>query len=451
MAGYDFDLITIGAGSGGVAASRRSAILGARVAICESDRVGGTCVIRGCVPKKLLMYGAQFRDYFEDAAGYGWGISAPEFSWEVLLANKNKEIERLSKLYRDGLDSAGVTLLQGRGRLTDPHTIEVSGRTYTASTILIATGAVPSRLPLPGIEYAITSDDLLELTELPKSMIIIGGGYIAVEFASILQGLGIAIQQVIRADHILRGFDDDLRKALEQEMARRGIVLHRGVDMERIEATDDGYQCLVARNGRIFQAQNIMVATGRSPNIQGLGLEDLGIEIGRQGEVKVDEWSCTSLANVYAIGDVAGRKALTPIAIAEGRAIAETLYSNHPNQVCYDNIPTAVFSSPHLGTVGFSEAEAIARGHQVDIYQNSFRALKHAISGRDERTVIKLVVDSASGQVLGCHMLGNDAPEIIQALAIALNCGATKSDFDRTISLHPTAAEEFVTLRKARG
>lgn len=450
MAGYDFDLITIGAGSGGVAASRRSAILGARVAICESDRVGGTCVLRGCVPKKLLMYGAQFLDHFEDAAGYGWRVSAPEFSWEVLLANKNREVERLSKLYRDGLGSAGVTLLQGRGRLTDQHTVEVNGRAYTASTILIATGSAPSRPALPGVECAITSDDLLELAELPKSMIIIGGGYIAVEFAGILRGLGIAIQQVIRADHILRGFDDDLRKALEQEMARCGITLHRQVDMERVEPTDDGYQRLVARNGRIFQAQDIMVATGRSPNIQGLGLEELGIEISGQGAVKVDGWSRSSLANIYAIGDVAGRKALTPIAIAEGRAIAETLYNNRPTQVCYDNIPTAVFSSPHLGTVGLSETEAVARGHQVDIYQSSFRALKHTVSGRDERTVIKLVVDRPSGRILGCHMLGNDAPEIIQSLAVALNCGASKADFDRTISLHPTAAEEFMTLRQVR-
>ena len=444
----DFDLITIGAGSGGVAGSRRAASYGARVAIFEDSRVGGTCVIRGCVPKKLLMYGAQCRDAFEDARGYGWSADpAPAFDWPALLARKNAEIDRLNKIYITMLGNAGVTLIQERARLVDAHTVEAGGRRYTAKAILIATGGRPSPLPIPGIGLAMSSDDLLEMPDLPKRLLVIGGGYIAVEFASICRGFGAEVDIVIRGQHILNGFDDDIRIALEAELGRRGIAIHAGFQPAALERTASGLR-LTARDGRTLEADKTLCATGRHPNSAGLGLEAAGVAMDDKGAVRVEDWSRTSLPGVYAVGDVTNRVNLTPVAINEGRALAETLYNANPTQVNYANIPTAVFTNPAIGTVGLTERQARDQGFETDIYRTGFRPMKHTISGREERVTIKLLVDRATDRVLGCHMLGNDAPEIVQGLAIALNCGATKRQFDQTIGLHPSAAEEFVTLRE---
>ena len=443
----EFDLITIGAGSGGVAGSRRAASYGAKVAIFENSRVGGTCVIRGCVPKKLLMYGAQFRDAFEDARGYGWAADpAPAFDWPSLLARKNAEIDRLNKLYIAMLGNAGVTLVPEHARLVDAHTVEAGGRRYRAKSILIATGGRPAPLPIPGIGLAMSSDDLLEMPSLPRRLLVIGGGYIAVEFASICRGFGAEVDIVIRSKHILNGFDDDIRIALETELGRRGIAIHPNFQPAALDRSARGLR-LAAHDGRVFDADQVLCATGRRPNTVGLGLEAAGIDLDAAGAVRVDDWSRTNLPGVYAVGDVTNRINLTPVAINEGRALAETLYNDNPTQVSYANIPTAVFTNPAIGTVGLTEQQARAEGREIDVYRTGFRPMKHTLSGREERVLIKLVVERASDRVLGCHMLGNDAPEIVQGLAIALNCGATKRDFDRTIGLHPSAAEEFVTLR----
>ena len=447
----EFDLITIGAGSGGVAGSRRAASYGPRVAIFEDSRVGGTCVIRGCVPKKLLMYGGQFRDYFEDAGGYGWAVGdLPAFDWPTLLVRKNAEIDRLNKIYITLLANAGVTLVPERARLVDANTVEAGGRRYRAKTILIATGGRPTKLPIPGIEHALTSDDLLEMPELPRRLLVIGGGYIAVEFASICRGMGAEVTVVIRGEHVLNGFDDDIRQALEVEMTRRGITILNGFQPAALERGGAGLR-LTARDGRTVEADQVLCATGRHPNSAGLGLERAGVAVDAKGAIQVDDWSRTSVPNIYAVGDVTDRVNLTPVAIAEGRALAETLYNDNPIRVAYANIPTAVFTTPAIGTVGLTEQAARAQGHEVDIFRTAFRPMKHTLSGREERVMIKLVVDRATDRVLGCHMLGNDGPEIVQGLAIALNCGATKKDFDRTIGLHPSAAEEFVTLREKVG
>ena len=447
MADFDFDLFVIGAGSGGVAASRRAASYGARVAICEGSRVGGTCVIRGCVPKKLLVYASQFRDGFADACGFGWDSHVPAFDWPRLIANKDKEIDRLNGIYIKMLETSGVKLFPQFGRLIDRHTVEVGGERHTAKTILIATGGWPSLPDIPGIEHAITSNEALHLDHLPHSMIIIGGGYIAVEFASIFRGLGVEVTLMIRGEELLNGFDDDIRVALAQEMRKRGIeILARTKPVKVVEGA--GGFTIIDHLGREHSAGMVMAATGRRPNTSDLGLEAVGIAVDKGGAIPVDEWSRTSVDNIYAVGDVTDRMALTPIAIAEGRALAETLYNDNPMRIGYDNVPTAVFSLPPLGTVGLTEEQARAKYAKVDIYRAGFRPMKHTLSGRDERVLMKLVVDGDSQRVLGCHMMGMDAPEIVQGLGIALNLGATKADFDRTIALHPSTAEEFVLMRE---
>ena len=447
MAEFDFDLFTIGAGSGGVAASRRAASYGAKVAICEGSRVGGTCVIRGCVPKKLLVYAAQFRDGFEDACGYGWAPGAQTHDWETLIANKDKEIDRLNGIYIRMLENSGVTLLTGFGRLIDRHTVEVDGKRYTARRILIATGGWPALPDIPGIEHAVTSNEALQLPKLPHSVLIIGGGYIAVEFASIFRGLGAEVTLMIRSEDLLNGFDDDIRVALAQELRKRGINILARAKPVKVEEGPGGFT-VTDHLGREHSAGLVMAATGRRPNTRELGLEVVGIEMSEGGAIKVDDQARTSIDNIYAIGDVTDRVALTPVAIAEGRALAETLFNDNPMTVNYENIPTGVFSLPPLGTVGLTEEQARARFKKVDIYKAGFRPMKHTLSGRDERVLMKLVVDGDSQRVLGCHMMGMDAPEIVQGLAIALNCGATKQDFDRTIALHPSTAEEFVLMRE---
>ncbi|HEU0156235.1 MAG TPA: glutathione-disulfide reductase, partial [Stellaceae bacterium] len=448
MPRYDFDLFTIGAGSGGVAGSRRAAGYGARVAICEELRVGGTCVLRGCVPKKLLVYGAQFADAFADAAGFGWSVPPAQFDWPRLIAAKDQEIGRLSQIYINMLNNAHVEIIDGRGVIVDPHTVEIAGRTYTADKIMIAVGGHPTVPDIPGIEHVISSNEALDLPSLPRRIVIVGGGYIAVEFAGIFNGFGSEVVEIIRREELLYGFDDDLRVTLAQEMRGRGVEIHTRTQVARIEQAAPGGFSVFTTIGQEISADLVMYATGRKPNTRGLGLAEAGVELNDNGAVVVDEWQRSSVPNIYAVGDVTDRLNLTPVAIAEGRAIAETLYNNNPIKMDHNDVPTAVFSQPPIGTVGLTEEEARRRHGAVDVYCARFKPMKNTLSGRDERTFMKLVVDAKTDRVLGCHMLGPDAPEIAQGLAIAIKCGATKKQFDQTVGIHPSAAEEFVTMRE---
>ena len=447
MPSYDFDLFTIGAGSGGVAASRRAASYGARVAICEESRTGGTCVIRGCVPKKLLVYGASFADAFEDAAGFGWECVRPRFDWSALIRAKDGEIARLEAVYKKLLDDAGVTRIEGRGRLIDRHTVEVAGKRYTATHLLVAVGAHQVVPAVPGIEAAITSNEALDLPSLPRRVIIVGGGYIAVEFAGIFAALGTEVTLVIRGEELLGGFDDDVRATVALEMRGRGITIRARTEIARIEKGPGGITA-TTKLGDELAADLIFYATGRRPNTKGIGLEEIGVHLGDDGAVMVDAWSRSSIPNIWAVGDVTDRLNLTPVAIAEGRALVETLFNDNPVKIDHTLVPTAVFGLPPVGAVGLTERQARAAHGAVDIYRTRFKPMKNTLAGRDERTLMKLIVDRASDRVLGCHMVGADAPEIIQGLAIALKCGATKRQFDQTIGIHPSAAEEFVTMRE---
>jgi glutathione reductase (NADPH) len=450
MAEFDHDLLVIGAGSGGVRASRIAAGFGARVAIVEQYRVGGTCVIRGCIPKKLLVYAAHFREDFADAAGFGWSVGEPEFSWSRLIANKNAEIARLESVYVGLLEKAGVAILRGTARIVDAHAVEVDGRRITAKYILVATGARPSLPRIPGAELAITSNEAFELSALPRRILIVGGGYIAVEFAGIFNGLGSEVTLSYRGAQILRGFDDDVRHHLAAEMAKRGIRILLHIAVEGIERRADG--ALVARfaDGSRVECDAVMYATGRVPNTRDLGLEEAGAELGENGEVVVDKYSASSAPSVYAVGDVTDRVNLTPVAIREGQAVALTLFGGSPTPIDHIDVPTAVFSQPPVGTVGLTEGEAKEQFAEVEIYTAVFRPLKATLSGRDERTLMKLVVDAASQRVVGAHMVGPDAPEVIQGVGIAVKAGLKKAEFDATVGIHPTAAEEFVTLREKR-
>lgn len=449
MPTFDYDLITIGAGSGGVRASRLSGGYGARVAICEEDRVGGTCVLRGCIPKKLLIYGAHFADHFEDAANYGWTVSEPRHDWSQLIANKNTELDRLNGIYLRILRDNNVDLHEGRGVLVDEHTVEVGGKRITGENILIAVGGWPAYPDIPGIEHVVSSNEALELKELPEKMVIVGGGYIAVEFAGIFSGLGVEVTEIIRADTVLRGFDEDIRFALDEEIKKRGINLLNETVVRSIEKTDEGY-CLRLAGNETITTDLVMYATGRRANTKGLGLEQAGVRMRDNGSIAVDEWNRTSVPHIYAVGDVTDRIQLTPVAIQEGRAVAETLFNDNPITLDYNDVPSAVFSTPPIATVGLTEEEARRRHGKVDVYVSRFKPLIHTLSGRDERTIMKMIVDPDSDRVVGCHMMGMDAPEIIQGVAIALKCNATKAQFDATVGIHPSAAEEFVTLRDKR-
>ena len=450
MTAYDFDLFTLGAGSGGVAASRRAGSYGARVAISEDSRVGGTCVIRGCVPKKLLVYGAHFRDDFDDAAGFGWTLpEAPRHDWARLIAAKDREVDRLNGVYLRLLRDAGVTLVEGRARLVDGHTVEVAGRRYTAKHVLLATGGRPVLPPVRGIEHAITSNEALDLPALPARVAIVGGGYIGVEFAGIFATLGAAVTLYIRGDAVLRGFDEDLRAALTAELRKRGIRVRCETIVRDIERRGDELT-LMTGEGETAAFDAVLYATGRRPNTDGIGLAEAGVTLDDAGAVVVDRMSRTSVESVYAVGDCTNRKNLTPVAISEGRAVAEALFHDNPIAIDHEYVASAVFSQPPLGTVGYGEGEARARFGAIDVYVSSFRPMRHTLSGRDERTMMKLVVDRASQRVVGCHMMGPDAPEIIQGFAVAVKCGATKAQFDATVGIHPTAAEELVTMRDRR-
>lgn len=448
MAKYDFDLLTLGAGSGGVRATRLAGGFGARTAIVEKSRVGGTCVMRGCVPKKLLVYGAHYGEEFADARGFGWEVGETRLNWGTLISRKNAELDRLEEVYRGILSRNNVRLIEGEGRLVDPHTVQVNGQAYTAERILIATGGRPELPEVPGIEHAVTSDGALDLPALPRRVVIVGGGYIAVEFAGIFRAAGAAVTLIIRAADLLRGFDSDVRTFLGEQMEKKGVRILREAVVAAIDATNEGYTVRLA-DGRANETDLVIYATGRSPNTLGIGLKEAGVALNYKHAVIVDEWSRSSLPSVYAVGDCTDRKNLTPVAIAEGHAFADTQFNNRPRTVDYRDIPSAVFSQPPVGTVGLSEDEACEVA-TADVYLSRFRPMKHTLSGRDEQTLIKVIVDTATDRVLGCHMVGMDAAEIAQGLAIALKCGATKAQFDATIGIHPTAAEEFVTLREKR-
>jgi glutathione reductase (NADPH) len=446
----DVDLFVIGAGSGGVRAARIAASYGAHVMIAEEYRVGGTCVIRGCVPKKLLVYASRFSHEFEDAAGFGWSLSPPTFDWPTLIANKDKEISRLEAAYVANLEKAGVTIVKSRAIIEDPHTIRLitSGTTIRADHILIATGAAADSGPaIAGIEHVITSNEAFHLPQMPARILIRGGSYIAVEFACIFAGLGSEVTLVYRGENILRGFDDDVRIHLTAELRKRGITVVLGETVAAVEKNSDGYAARLS-SGRVIATDRVMSAIGRRPNVSHLGLEAARVTLAPSGGIAVDEYSRSSVAHIYAVGDVTNRINLTPVAIREGHAFADTVFGGKPTRVDHTNVPTAVFSEPEVGAVGLSEAQARARHPRIDVYKTVFRPMKATLSGRDTAMLMKLVVDASNNRVLGCHIVGEGAAEMIQIVGVAVKMEATKADFDATVALHPTAAEELVTMHQ---
>jgi glutathione reductase (NADPH) len=450
MADYDVELFVIGAGSGGVRAARIAASYGARVMVAEEYRVGGTCVIRGCVPKKLLVYASRFAEEFEDAAGYGWSVGPSAFDWPTLIANKDREIARLEAAYVNTLERHKVEIVRSRAVIEDAHTVHLlaTGARVRAERILIATGAWPNYGPkIPGLEHVISSNEAFHLGALPPRIVIQGGGYIAVEFACIFAGLGSRVTLVYRGENILRGFDDDVREHVRGEMRSRGIAVTCGHTVAAVEKTGGDYVARLS-GGSTVTADKIMFAIGRRPNIMGLGLENLGCKIAEHGGIAVDDYSRSSVENIYAIGDVTHRLNLTPVAIREGHAFADTVYGGKPTPVDHTNVATAVFSEPEVGAVGFTEAQARERLDRVDIYKATFRPLKATLSGRNTRMLMKLVVDGTTDRVVGCHIVGHAASEMIQIAAVAVKMRATKADFDATLAVHPTAAEELVTMRE---
>ena len=453
MTKYDYDLFVIGGGSGGVRASRMAALAGARVALAEEWRMGGTCVIRGCIPKKLLVYASQFSENVMDAAGYGWDFGQARFDWPTLIANKDKEIGRLEDLYTANVQKTGVTILQDRAMFEDEHTLRLvnSNKMVTAEKILIATGNRPTRDMgashiVPGAELCITSDEAFHLKELPKRILIAGGGYIALEFAHIFHGLGSKVSVLCRGDKPLRGFDDDMRDALCTSMKERGLEVLLGCEFTKVEKRG---ACLhvETNKGAVIECDQILLAIGRMPNTAALHVEKAGVELGPRGEVKVDDFSRTSASHIYAVGDVTDRVQLTPVAIHEAMCFVETAFKNNPTKPDHMHVPSAVFTTPELACVGYSEQAALLKGHAIDVYKSTFKPLLHTLGGRDVRTHMKLIVDSKTDKVLGCHIFGDNAAEIIQIVAVALKVGVTKKDFDGTMALHPTAAEELVTMR----
>lgn len=446
---HDFDLVVIGAGSGGVRLARMSAQRGARVAVVESRYLGGTCVNVGCVPKKLFVYGSHAGEDIADAAGYGWHVPAEgvRFDWPTLVANKNTEIERLNGIYGRLLEDAGVTVINGTASLVDGHTVRVGERILSAGHITVATGSWPVIPDVPGKECILTSNEMFYLPQLPRKAVIWGGGYIAVEFAGILAGLGVETTLLYRGDMILRGFDEDLREFTARELRKKGIDLRFGVTIESVEDINGHYEVQLSDGSRESTGL-VMAATGRRALIDGLGLETLGVQLSASGHVVVDDHFQTEIPSVSALGDVIGTPQLTPVALAQGMVLSRRLFGDGQGEMDYSNIPTAVFSQPSIGTVGLTEAEAREAGYRLRIYRSEFRPMKHTLSGRDERSLMKLVVDDESDRVLGTHMVGPDAGEIVQGLAVAMKAGATKAHFDATLGIHPTSAEEFVTMRQ---
>ena len=441
----DFDLLVIGGGSGGVACARRAASYGARAAVIENDRLGGTCVHRGCIPKKMLVYASHFSHDFEDAAGYGWTVGERSFDWPAMVRAKVAELDRLEGIYERLLRDAGATQITGTGRLLDAHTVAVGDEKHRAETIVIATGGRPTMPDIPGIELAVSSDEMFDLPAFPERLVIVGGGYIACEFACIMQGLGANVTQLYRRDLPLRGFDYDLRAVLCEEMRKGGVDLRLNTNATSL-ARKGSAITVTTTTGETIEADQVLFATGRKPNVAGLGLENAGIATTEGGAVPVDAASHSGVAGIYAVGDVTDRINLTPVAIHEGRCIAETLYNDNPQKPDHRDVATAVFTTPELGTVGLSEEEARQTFPAVDIYKTRFRPLKHTLTGREETIFMKLVAERASGRVVGCHMMGDGAGEAVQLLGIAVKAGATKAQFDATMAVHPTAAEEFVTM-----
>ena len=446
MAEFDYDLFGIGAGSGGVRACRVSASLGARVAVAEESDLGGTCVNLGCIPKKFFVYASHFRDDFEDSAGFGWSLESRSFDWPTLVANKDREISRLNEVYRKLLADAGVDLIEGRARLRDAHTLEVGGRTITAANILIATGSQPSMPDVPGVEFAMTSDQVFHLPELPRRAIVVGGGYIAVEFAGIFHALGVETTQLYRGPLFLRGFDDDVRNFLAAEMRGRGVDLRFEANVASIAKVPGGLRATL-EDASVLETDAILYATGRVPRTREIGLEEAGVALDAKGAVSVDAFSRSSVPSIWAIGDATDRINLTPVAIHEGMCLAKTLFGGVDTKPDHTGVASAVFSQPSIGMVGLGEAAAREAYGDIDVYRSAFRALKHTLTGRNEQTMMKLIVDHASDRVVAVHMVGADAGEIVQGFAVALKCGATKAQFDATIGIHPTSAEEFVTMR----
>ena len=450
MSTYDYDLFVIGAGSGGVRASRMAARTGAKVAVAEARHLGGTCVNVGCVPKKLMSYGSHFHEDFSDAAGFGWSVGETNFDWATLIERKNTEIERLNGIYGKLLDGAGVELVLGRATLVDHHTVEVAGQQYTAKTILVAVGGAPWIPEFPGAEHVISSDQFFFLEEMPKRTLVVGGGYIAVELAGILNGFGSDVTLSYRGELFLRGFDLDVRKHLKTAMQQKGVELKFESNVAKVEPADGGGYSVTWSNGESTQFDQVLYATGRKPLIQDLGLENAGVERNESGAIRVDAFSKTTADSVYAIGDVTDRINLTPVALHEAMCLVQTLFHDNPSKPVHDNVASAVFSHPPIGTVGLSESDALDAGFTIDVYQSEFRPLKHTLSENVERTLMKLIVDKQSDRVLGVHMIGPEAGEISQGFAVAVKCGATKAQFDATIGVHPTSAEEFVTMREPR-
>ncbi len=447
MADFDYDLFVIGGGSGGVRAARMAAQSGARVGIAEEYRFGGTCVIRGCVPKKLLVYAASFAEAFEDARGFGWSVGETRFDWAALIAAKDREITRLEGIYARNLDAAGVELHRCRATVAGPHAVRLalSDRVVSARHILIATGGAPFVPDVPGAHHAITSNEAFDLPHLPARVVVVGGGYIACEFAGIFNALGARTTQLYRGDLVLRGFDDDLRAHVSDAMRGKGIDLRYGADVAEIHKRGDAL-AVTLTDGATLEADAVMYATGRRPNTAGLGLEAVGVTLDKGGAIPVDGYSQTVVPSIYAVGDVTDRLALTPVAIREGAAFVETVFRGDPTQADHGDVATAVFTQPELGTVGLTEAQARAQG-PVEIYRAAFRPMLHTLSGRDEKMLMKLVVAADTRRVLGVHIMGHGAAEMIQLAGVAVKMGATKEDFDRTVAVHPTAAEELVTMR----
>ncbi|MCB1842380.1 MAG: glutathione-disulfide reductase [Halioglobus sp.] len=444
---YDYDLIVIGAGSGGVRAARMAAASGARVAVVEDRYMGGTCVNVGCVPKKLYVYAAEFGKAFADARGFGWDSNRPAFDWHTLRDNKKNEISRLNAIYDNLLKGVDATVIDGRGQLVDEHTVAVGSARYSAEKILLATGGWPHVPDFPGSEHAITSNEVFDLEHFPQRLVIVGGGYIAVEFAGIFNGLGAQVTQLYRGPLFLRGFDTDVRAHLSQEMLKSGVDLRFEVNVESISRGADGLRINLT-DGSVLAADAVLYATGRKANLQGLGLENVNVKTTASGTIDVDSDFRTSQPSIFALGDVTGGMELTPVALAEGMAFARAQFGEIDRAVDYEFIPTAVFSQPNIGTVGFTEEAARAEFGDITLFKSSFRPMKHTLSGRDERTFMKMIVDTATDRVIGVHMVGPDAGEIVQGIAIAMRAGATKQIFDTTIGIHPTSAEEFVTMRE---
>lgn len=447
---YDFDLFVIGAGSGGVRASRMAASFGARVAVAEDRYMGGTCVNVGCVPKKLYVYASQYANAFKDSQGFGWSDTQPSFDWPTLRDNKIEEISRLNGVYDTMLGGAGVEVIKGRARFIDAHTVAIDGQQYSAERIIISTGTWPYIPDFKGSEYAITSNEIFDLEQFPKRLLVVGGGYIAVEFAGIFNGLGAQTTQLYRGPLFLRGFDQDIREFAAKEIAASGVDLRFNSNISAIEKQSDGSLKALLEDGSFIEADTILYATGRKPHLQDLDIDQVNVDLNDNGTIKVNEQFQTSEASIFALGDVTGGMELTPVALAEGMAFAKTFYQQQPTIVDYDTIPTTVFCQPNIGTCGLSEQQAEDKYGELTIFESNFRAMKHTIGGRQERTYMKLIVDTNTDRVVGIHMVGEDAGEIIQGMAIAMKAGATKAVFDSTIGIHPTSAEEFVTMRTAR-